>query len=535
MLDKRSLTRRTLLARGLALGSGGLLLAGCARRDSELVARAGATPTAASALSAPRTGGALRIGRAGDILAMGAPYLLTAANAHLFTLVYDTLVSYDPQLNPRPKLATGWEWSPDSRRLTLKLRPGVKFHTGRPFTSDDAKFNLERVREPTVGSPWRNYGNLMRVSAPDPLTLVIDYDAPVKSSFDALSATFMADPLTLDDTNAGRGFVGTGPFRFQEWVPGDHLTVTRNSDYWQPGKPYLDQVELRILPNAQSGLAWLESGYLDWMSGVPGQDARRLQGDATYNVMLTASGGTFYYLGMDLAMPELADPRVRQAFSHALNRERIVDTALSGFGRATSIAWPRHSPGYDAALDRAYTFDLGKARQLLDAANWDTTTTVPLVVSRLLGLNTQMAQIFQADLATIGVKLAVQEIDSGDLISRLAQGRFGSTWLTSMSFMNLSPATFLTSALTVRVPNASHFVTPRYKDLIDQINAETDDKKLKTQLREVTQIMLDEAFIAPIAEGSSLATGPEVARNSVHDAAWDAFGLFGYEDIWLDR
>jgi peptide/nickel transport system substrate-binding protein len=475
----------------------------------------------------------LRIGRPGDIVPAGAPFTLTAANIHLFTLLYDTLVSYDPQFMPRPRLATSWEWSSDARRLTLTLRPDVKFHTGRPFTSADAKFNLEHLREPAVGSQWRTYATAMHISTPDPTTLVIDYDAPVKSSFDVLAGTFMADAQTLDDTNIGKGFVGTGPFRFREWLPGDHLTVDRNPDYWQPGKPYLDSVELRLTPDPQGALVALESGAIDWMSGVPAPDARRLQTDPNYQVMLTASGGTFHYLGLDLTSPLFADPRVHQAFNYALNRPRMVDTALAGFGRPACIVWPRQSPAYDAAQDATYSFDLAEAGQLLAAAGWDPDAEVPLALASLLRFSVPMAQIYQADLATVGVKLAIQEQSNADFFSRLQTGGFGGAWLTTMAFMQLSPATFLNSAFPVRVPNTSHFEAPRYRDLLVQINGETDPAALKTELHEVTQIMLDESFIAPIAESASATSGPEVAHTNVQNASWDSFGLFAYENIWL--
>jgi peptide/nickel transport system substrate-binding protein len=227
-------TRRALLLRSVGAAASGLLLAGCSGINSLVRSSA---PTSTVNSSAPRTGGTLRISQPADIVPFGTPYRFSGANLHLLTLVYDTLITYDTQLTPHSRLATGWTWSPDALRLTLNLRENVRFHSGRPFTSGEARFNLEHVRDPSVGSQWLNDANLMHVSALDSTTLVIDYDKPVKSTFDALTATYMADPMSLDDTNAGRTFVGTGPLRFQEWAQGDHVTFARNNDYWQSGKP----------------------------------------------------------------------------------------------------------------------------------------------------------------------------------------------------------------------------------------------------------------------------------------------------------
>ncbi len=529
LLEPRAFTRRSLLARSLLLGSSAGWLVSCARLDRAVPGLV-ATPSV-EAIAGPRSGGTLRISKSSDIVATGAPFLLSGANTDLFPLVYDTLVAYDPQLAPRPRLATTWQWSPDWRRLTLQLRPGVKFHTGRPFTSQDAKFTLEHLRDPAVGSQWRNYASLMHLQAPDASTLVIDYDAPVRSSFDVLAGAYIADAQTLDKTNS---FVGTGPFRFEEWVPGDHFAVVRNPDYWQPGKPYLDRVALRVMPDQLSALLALQTGNIDWVSGVDGQDARRLQSDTSYQVISTGTGAQFYYLGFDVTVPALADKRVRQAFNYALDRSAMVDSALYGFGRAASTPWPRQSLGYDAAQDQAYLFDLDRARQLLQAAGWDSNTIITLALPGFVSASAVMAQIYQADLAKLGVKLTVQQLEAADFYSRLQNGKFGGAWTTSMSFMNLSPATFLSSALPVRVPNTSHFATPRYQELIDQMNAATDDQQLKALLHEITQIMLDESFVVPIAEGAGTVTGPQVARDSVHGVTWDTFGHFAYEDVWLE-
>jgi peptide/nickel transport system substrate-binding protein len=469
----------------------------------------------------------------GDIVPSLAPPLGTIFNTALVNLIYDRLVTYDRKLDVQPSLATSWEWSPDYLLLTLHLREGVKFHTGRPFTSADVKFNLERVSDPAANSQWLNYARAMHIDTPDLATVVIRYDTPSRSSFDAIASVFMADWKTLDQTTAGKAFVGTGPFRFKEWMQGDHVTVVRNTDYWQQDKPYLDQVDVMIRSDPESALVGLESGGLDWVIGAPGQDARRLQTDENYQVLLNGNGSIYYYLGLDVSVPALSDKRVRQAFSYALDRQRIVDLVLYGFGRPAATLWPRQSPAYDASLDQSVTYDLAKARQLLAEANWDSNTVVPLQVNSATAVAQAMAEILEPDLANIGMQVALQNVDPADFISRLQNASFGGTWISPIGFMNASPATLYLSALPVRVPNVSHFETPRYKQLIDQSLSEIDVQKLKATTRELTQITLDEAFVVPIAETASLSLGLEVARASVKNITWDNFGWPPYQDIWL--
>ena len=525
------LRRRDLLARAYGTTIAAIVLNGCGLlgREQTNITSATNAPTTLQ----PRPGGTLRIGIPGDIVPTAVPHYVHPANYQLNPLIYDTLLSYDAHLNPQPALATNWTWSADFRRLTLTLRPDVRFHTGRPFTSQDAKSNLERLRNPAVSSQWRNYAELMHIDAPDAGTLVINYDSPLKSSLDALALTFMADPLTFDQISEGRSFVGTGPFRFREWAQAEHVAVERNPDYWQPGKPYLDGVVLRVLTNPATAVAALEADALDWLSGVPGQDAKRLSTDPSYEALLSGNGGTFFTVGFDVTIPELADRRVRQAFAYALNRPRLVEVALSGFGRPACIPWPRQSIGYDSVQDQAYSYDLNRARSLLQQAGWDTSREVPLLIPSFLRLTNSLAEILQADLSSVGVQAAVQVVDTADFTARGLKGQMGGAWITAMAFTNLSPATFLMTATTARVPNMSSFVTQRYTDLINQVVGTTDDVTLKATVHEVTQVMLDEAFILPFAEGAGQLAGPEVVHTRVSGAHWDGFGLFAYQDVWL--
>ena len=519
-------TRRALLLRSLAIGSAALTL-------TARSAAAQQAPPSTTTPSAPIKGGTLRIGMPADILASGVPFLLAPGNYPLYNLVYDRLLVYDGQLNPQARLATSWAWSPDFRQLTLQLRPGVTFHTGRPFTSDDVKFNLERVRDPAVASQWRNYAQLMDIRTPSPDTVVINYDAPAPSTFDALAMSYMADRETVDESAAGPQFVGTGPFRVQQWLPGDRLTVVPNPGYWQTGKPYLDQVELDVLRDPQTAMVTLEAGGVDWLSGVPGQDARRLQVDPAYQVLLTGNGGTFYYIGLNVQAPTLTDKRVRQAFGYALNRQRLVDIGLYGFGRVASIPWPQQSVAYDAALDQTYTYDPARARQLLDAASWDPGTVLPIAVANGLDVALKVAQLAQGDLANIGVQTVVQTLNQPDFVARFQKGQFDGAWVNGMSYMHLSPATFFETALPVRIPNVSNFVTQQYQDLIQHAFAATDGETLHQAFQCLTRLLLDEAFVVIIAEGDGQQSGPEVARTHVRDIVWDKFGGFNYQDIWL--
>jgi peptide/nickel transport system substrate-binding protein len=284
---------------------------------------------------------------------------------------------------------------------------------------------------------------------------------------------------------------------------------------------------------SDAAVVTLEAGGVDWLAGVPGQDARRLQADPSHQVLLTASGGTLYYLGLDVIAPPLADKRVRQAFGYALNRQRLVDTALFGFGRPASIPWPQHSVAYDAAIDQTYTYDPARARQLLDAGGWVPGTVIPLSVPNGVAVSVKMARIVQSDLPNIGVQAAVQTLNLPDFAVHMQRAQFAGAWITSTSFMNLSPATFFETAFAVRVPNGSNFASQRYQDLIDQTIAANNDQQLRRQLQELTQILVDEAFVVPIAEATGQQPGPDVIRAGVTNLTWDKLGGFAYEDVWM--
>jgi len=188
---------------------------------------------------------------------------------------------------------------------------------------------------------------------------------------------------------------------------------------------------------------------------------------------------------------------------------------------------------YDSTFDQTYSYDPDRARQLLAEASWDADAVVPLAIANGMPVSLQMAQIAQADLANVGVQVALQTLSAPEFLGRLQKAQMGGAWIVTMSFMNLSPGTLFMSAFPVRVPNPSNFASAHYQESIVSTLAAVDDQQLKQDVRELTRIMLDEAFIVLIAEGSGLQSGPVVARANVQDVAWDKVSGFVYQDIWL--
>ena len=208
-------------------------------------ARPAPTP-AAQSVAQPKTGGTLRIGR--DVTNLEPMRNNPAGFATNFTL-YDRLTEYDDQMQPQPRLAESWEFAPDRKTITLHLRHGVTYHSGRDFTSDDIKYNIARAANPKTGTgqyaelaAWFN-----EIETPDKYTAVMHMNDSQTAVFDLFEQLNITDRETMEGPDAATRPVGTGPFKFVESVQGDHFTVARNPNYWMAGKPYLDTVETRIL------------------------------------------------------------------------------------------------------------------------------------------------------------------------------------------------------------------------------------------------------------------------------------------------
>lgn len=320
-------------------------------------------------------------------LLAGEPQVLTAAfnqsgvNSYISSKIFDGLVRFGVDSAPQPELAESWSTSDDGKTLQFNLRQGVKWHDGTPFTSADVAFTYQEVWLKLHPRGRSIFAAVSALETPDAHTLVFRLNSPSGVIFSALNSgelqilprhlyegtDIVRNPLNLKP-------VGTGPFRFKEWERGSRIVLERNPDYWDTGKPYLDQFVLRIIPDTTARYAAFDTDAVQYgvLSPLAFNDVER----ARKNPKLAVEFQGYDWLSSRVALEfnlrrkTLADVRVRRAVAHAIDLDAMARIAARG------LATPGTSPVL-SSLKRFYRGDVPKypfdpklAEQLLDEAGF---------------------------------------------------------------------------------------------------------------------------------------------------------------------
>ena len=502
---------------------------GSATTASGSAVAAGGAPTANPAA---KKGGTLKISQPIPI----TPFEFQQLGPHTATTilgVFDTLVRFDDKQQPQPWLAQSWSYNADRTELTLKLRQGVLYHSGREFTSDDVQFNLQRVTDAKVASQLAgNAKTITGMTLPDKYTITLKFAQPNPAIFNVFDILAIVDKETAADLPSAKQVVGTGPFVWKDYAPGSKVTLARNDKYWLTGRPYLDGIDLQITDDKQSMVAAVESGQRDIAWQVLPQDMSRLKNGAQAMSVVSNAGSQFYYIGVNTQGEGVADKRVRQAFEYAIDRKRIADTLLFGLVPPQAIAWPRTSPAYSAEIDTTAAFDLNKAKTLFQMANVAPGTTFTLEANAQDPINGKIGQIVQSDLASINIKLDIQNIENSVFQTKLQQAGFKQLFGNTEGFSNFFPGAWFITAYPVRIPdNAAKFTAPDYADLIKQMQTETDTTKLKALYDQMDKMLVDQAFNLCVCE----APQGWVSQKSVQGFAYNTFNYIKWDGLWLNK
>jgi peptide/nickel transport system substrate-binding protein len=402
---------RSLRRSVAAMAVAGLLVAGCSSGNDNN--------------NSPAEGGTLVVGYPVDPNTL-VPWKATQFQAtHLLEQIYGTLTQLDKDLNVVPGLAEKWSYSDNNTTLTLTLRQGVTFHDGKPFSSADVKSSLDRIKDPkTAATGASTLASVTSVDAPDANTVVLHLSGPDAGLLAGMAALNMSI-LSKDDTDEAIATKpnGTGPFAFASRTANQSISLTANAKYWG-GKPHLDGLEFRIIPDETSIVAAMQSG--DVQLAVLGDPlvAKTVEGNGL--VLSKTPDLAYHALQLNARSAPLDKLEVRLAIQCAVDRQQVLDTAALGEG---TVVGPITSPAYlsDPADRPCPTRDLDKAKSYLAQAGFANGLTIKTLVSTgQYATSVNEAQNLQAQLKDAGINLELETLESGAYVTRWLAGDFQS-------------------------------------------------------------------------------------------------------------
>jgi peptide/nickel transport system substrate-binding protein len=422
--------------------------------------------------------------------------------AHLRGL-YNTLARYDDDLNLQPELAEKWDFSSDGKTFSIKLRQGVKFHTGREFTSADVKATWEFATTNEWITLKSMYQKIKQVETPDKYTAVFKFDTVFPGTYDVLDTLYIVDKETTKDFS--KGGIGTGPFKLDSYVPGDKAEYVPFKDYWQPGKPNLDRFVVRTIPDVTTLAINLESAAVDciWQPSLLDLIRLRDQGGGKYVVNMGTPASNMYDIAINTKVEPFTDKRVRQAVAWSMDRARFSKTTLQGLYEPQTLMYPKISWAYFKDMEGRLGYDLDKARSLLKDAGLANGFEVELMNSskQSYGLG-DFATMLQGDLAKIGIKAKIADLETAAYNTRLQQKRDFAFACHTHGRCNRDPGTLLTAAVAYYPEKENGWTrleNPEYERLRDEVNTYLEREKRVPLFRRIQEIMLDECCTIVVA------------------------------------
>ncbi|MBZ4682786.1 MAG: extracellular solute-binding protein family 5 [Fusobacteriales bacterium] len=364
------------------------------------------------------------------------PIVITDLTGEMFAAnIFDSLVSYkDDVSKPAPGIAEKWEISDDSKEYTFYLKKGIKFHNGTELTAKDVKYTYEQILNPENASPGKQYLNEL-----DSIEIVDNYT--IKFKLKNVYASFMllvgspqfgivpADYVKEVGMDAfDRAPIGTGPFKFSEWVPDDHITLVKNKDYFK-GEPNIDKAIFRPIPKAEVAAVELKSGGVDLASGLLPQDIAKFVSDDNYIIKQTP-GLSYQYVGFSAVKSPYSDVRFRKAVYYATDFENAIK-GIYGITGERAYSW---IPPVIFANDKEYMkskalpYNEEKAKELFDELKAEGILKNGMEIEILSpqdAFRSKIATAIASSLIKFGFKPKVQTLEFGTLLPATEKGKAG--------------------------------------------------------------------------------------------------------------
>ena len=422
---------------------------------------------------------------------------------HLDGLLFSSLVERDDQMNIHPDLAALWD-TPDPVTYIFHLRPGVRFHDGRPLTSADVKFTFDFLLNPANRSPKRGgFRQIAYIEAPDPATVIFHLKEPYASFLFSISRPAVGIVPANATSDFSRHPIGSGPFRFVSQSQDDEVILDRNADYFR-GAPSLTRVRFRVVPDAIVRALELRKGSADIEISSLSPDLIPALAKQPTLALTARSGTNLNYLGFNLQDPLLNRREIRQALAYATDRESLIKYLLHGQARIADGVIPPINWAYEPNVTQ-YVQDILRAEKLLDSAGFPRQANGIRFHLTLKTSTEEQARLIGAALQEqwrhAGVDLEVRPLELATLLSDSIKGNFQVNLLRWVGANN-DPDFFEFAFSSKRFPpdgaNRGHYRNARIDALTDQIRVEMDREKRKALCSEAQRILADDLPYLPL-------------------------------------
>jgi peptide/nickel transport system substrate-binding protein len=505
-----------------------------------------------SSAEQPRRGGTLVVSTNKDPSTLN-PALTTDMNVHhVFHDFYEALIELDGEFIPRPGLAESWEVSPDGLAVTFHLKKNVIWHDGKPFTSKDVQFGLMEVAGKYNPLGRKIMATVRSIETPDDHTAVFRMKKvfgpliPVNNAWNLPivprhlygGTDILKNPHNVDNP------VGTGPFKFKEWVKGDHITFVRNDDYHKPGLPYLDRIIFSIIRDPSSRALAFEKGELDVL-GVGGalmHDFVRLKSLPNVTTSPTPGDPVIVLIAFNRHDNKiLANKKVRHAIYHAIDRQFISNKARNG------VSPPLHTPippvfgVFHNPNTKKYEYDPAKAEKLLDEAGYPRGTkgvrfSLSLVHEYGRGHGVvPAAQMIKPMLKKVGIEVKIVPMERPVMFEKAFKNYEFDLFLTTYGGKG-DPAAgiarcYTTSSILGKpFSNVARYSNPEVDRLFDEGAASMDQNTRAKAYHKVQEILTDELPYMWVFAPGSMDT--VIAQSKVKEVFQTIHGP-RYDNVWL--
>lgn len=517
---------------------------------------AGARPSnAAAALQdEPVAGGTLREGYDLDFSRMDP--VGTSWYDPAFSALYENVITNDPEGAKVPQIAESWEVSEDGLTVTFKIRTGLTFHSGDAL--DAAAIAAAFTEIKTSGSLAVFFAPVETIEAPDETTVVLNMSHPYYDVINVVDTGYWsifnnrvrselesAEPGTYGQQEID----GSGPFTFGEWVPGSHVTVNKWAEYpgsivpyfANTGPAYLDGIRWEFISEAAQRAIRIENGEIDTLRGPAAQDISRLEGNSDLNVVrLKEWSGYIFGVNHTKTEYDFQDVRMRQAFSHAINRQAIADALLFGEGEPLYGPITTADRYYTPEVEQFNQFDLDLAKSLVADVGWTagddgilekngTRLEIVLPVQDE-SFNRQLGTVLQDQLKQLGVAVEVQVLDRGSFFSTLGTGNPDSYLFYYLWPVPIDVVILFVGSGTIPDPNWAQASIPEVDAAIEAWQNAANEEELAAAAAQFQLAIAEHLPTIPLINRNAF----WVSRSNVQGYLPHQWNLYPfYNDVWL--